>query len=678
MKIEGSWYKELKQSEAVGSFWTRGTKVNVGLALFVVSILTLGYVGGSGYLGYSDSDGSTAWSSTDKTMIECSNGKRYNATVANIQIAVWSLNGTTGEVKIPAGNFSIDFLNITDKVTVVGSGNLGNEDVPNTGAGGTQFSLNSNSDRIVLSGGRLWNCKVYCVDGYTGTAVYVYPKGGNDEYSHVSNVLNNVNIICHNQDDVTPTGTGLKLRAEYNGTYLTDYHIGMSCSFENLVIKGFEYGLYGETIGSGWINGNQFSTIGFYGCANSIYIKGCGGNTFDNLQIQWTSGSIIGIYLNETSDSNRFENIFIWDWSSGTSIRCDGADGNYFSGYLGKEYINNTGGNNKFVISGKKSNECIVYPSNKMDGTKINANLNDMTLYTSARIVFMPGTYDIDVEVVSANKGYEFYFVEGSKFIANDSFVDSYMMGLTSGNRVYGSGLFNGKNVAVRGILPAYNTQISGLNFSNFVNYGIYINSPRVVVDNCIFNNISTAGIWLSDYNDTISNCKFSDCALGIKVDSTRYANVFGNRFNGSTIQNAIYVYDTCSNSSFHNNFFTGFNDVFSNVAGYNNSFYDNYFYGVTDDCYTVSSTGTHNILIYDNKFVSFSGTAIVDTRANAIKFNNLGDKYNTFFPFYNQSAAPTMLDDTWAYWYDNDENFFYVVCRVNNTVFYYNTTKTI
>jgi len=120
MKIEGSWYKELKQSEAGGSFWTRGTKVNVGVALFVVSILTLGYVGGSGYLGYSDSDGSTAWTSTDQTFITTSSGNRYNATFAGLTSAA-AIGGT---ITLPACTIrltgDIDFISNT---VLVGQGN---------------------------------------------------------------------------------------------------------------------------------------------------------------------------------------------------------------------------------------------------------------------------------------------------------------------------------------------------------------------------------------------------------------------------------------------------------------------------------------------------------------------------------------------------------------------------
>ena len=120
MKIEGSWYKELKQSEAVGSFWTRGTKVNVGLALFVVSILTLGYVGGSGYLGYSDSDGSTAWTSTDQTFITTSNGNRYNATSAGLQSAL----AVGGYIQCPEMNVTVtSALQVHSGTTLKGMGN---------------------------------------------------------------------------------------------------------------------------------------------------------------------------------------------------------------------------------------------------------------------------------------------------------------------------------------------------------------------------------------------------------------------------------------------------------------------------------------------------------------------------------------------------------------------------
>lgn len=106
-----------------------------------------------------------------------------------------------------------------------------------------------------------------------------------------------------------------------------------------------------------------------------------------------------------------------------------------------------------------------------------------------------------------------------------------------------------------------------------------------------------------------------------------------------------------------------------------------------TDNVLTDDSLGamTRGIWDYQNtdcyisdNIIRVTTTSIWERSASSKIFNNIGYNYNGFFPYYNQSSSPTMLDDSWAYWYNNAKNFFYIVCRVNNTVFYYNTTKTI
>jgi len=70
-------------------------------------------------LSYNDSDGSYAWTSTDKTMIECSNGNRYNATFAGLQAAV----ALGGHITLPAMNVTCTSkVNITSNSVITGQG----------------------------------------------------------------------------------------------------------------------------------------------------------------------------------------------------------------------------------------------------------------------------------------------------------------------------------------------------------------------------------------------------------------------------------------------------------------------------------------------------------------------------------------------------------------------------
>jgi len=181
---QSSWYRELKDSEAGGSFWTRGTKVNVGIALFVVSMLLFGSIGYAGYLSYTGPDGSRAWTSTDQTFITTSNGNRYNATFAGLQAAIYSFNNTVGgKIIIPSMISCSAPINLVNGITIEGTGRNSSGFMLSPGA---NCSLLRNQTGKTCSNLTLNNLKL---DGKCMTAGYKRRTGDSQRW-------NNPHLIC--------------------------------------------------------------------------------------------------------------------------------------------------------------------------------------------------------------------------------------------------------------------------------------------------------------------------------------------------------------------------------------------------------------------------------------------------------------------------------------------------
>ena len=543
-------YKELKKSEAGVSFWTRGTKVNVGLALFVVSILTLGYVGGSGYLGYNDSDGSYAWTSTDKTMIECSNGNRYNATVTNIQIAINSV-GASGKISVPKGNYytssGIDLHNNTEV----------------TFEPGVFIELTDNPIRIgsnctlILYGAKI---KLRSSNGATTSVrgIQVYP-------------------VCKNS---------FIMGGEMNGNYST---ITDTATARTEGIRTTS-----SSAETDWAINLHIYDMYIHDCTHSLVVPGgeniiIGGCRFSN------STNDHAVYSSMSSNNFGFH-----------VSNCE------FFGFFDRSVVQFGGNGNtleqctfhNFVVNPDVSNSysCIHWVHVKLgsSGTVISNNVITVTKNLSIGINMEGNRIIFSGNVINAT---------------NTNYSAEALIRITTGS----------SNVSI-----SHNT-VYGWGDGLLYQMVLSVSAAKNIT---ISDNIFTSKKALS---------------RGMQLGST----ITKIMITGNVIQSAGYAFRTSG---------TGVTNMI--VTGNT----------ITGDW--VGSTGLSNSIIKDNIITGTQPN--YQTCTNVINKDNIGLNYNYFYPFYNQSTAPTMLDDTWAYWYDNDENFFYMVCRVNNTVFYYNTTKTI
>jgi len=541
--------------------------------------------------------------------ITTTRGNIYDAVGANIQIAVWSFNGTTGgEVHLPAGYFAINSLNITDKVTVIGVGDVAPEHWLWTGAGGTQLNVTGG---IILSGGRLQNCKVYVAPGFSGTTITVFPAGGYCRYDGIHNVLSNIQLYNYKDSSSSPSGTGILIRSTFGGPNVTDCYTGC-CTFTDITISGFKYGMYFDSIGS-WINGNQFNNLFFNACSYGIYITSTPsgqvyGNTFNNLQFEggYLSNVKSAIYLNGTASEvsyNSFDNVVVWDWNTANVPIVVKTNENYFSGYFGDDVnlrrINDTGNKNEFKEVESNSNYLTITPTGYHDGSKIYDDVN--TLGDGGKVVFLPGIYDMDVSVDSD------YFINyeacaGVIFNMSKSFSGTNMFVLKNNQTFRGPAILKGNNVSGKyGMVIEDNCLVCDLDFRNFNGDAVSFTGFNSTIQNCNFYNTTSYAMefYYSD-NNTVFDCNIrnnSDSAIyfgnsnnnrvldstfkKVKVDSTInitdtsvFNRISGNNIFASTI--GVYVFDsTCNNNSIIDNSIYG-----ATVAGLHDRGTDTYVSG--------------------------------------------------------------------------------------------------
>lgn len=180
-----NWYKELKASETQQSgFWGRGTKISI--ALFIVGILLCaGLYGAVGTRTITDSSDSIY------TQITTSAGGVYQATAANIQLAIYSLNATGGKVTIPNGNYTVGLLISKPNIHLIGSGRtiFSRATTP-----GDKNNINITASNVTIENIELWG------DPDTDTATYGRHCIEIGQYGTEPNVGNIVIRDCYIHD----------------------------------------------------------------------------------------------------------------------------------------------------------------------------------------------------------------------------------------------------------------------------------------------------------------------------------------------------------------------------------------------------------------------------------------------------------------------------------------------
>jgi len=477
------------------------------------------------------------------TMITCDNGNIFNATGSGLRQAYWSYNGSRGgTITMPSGFYQLSSnFTITGNIVFEGQDAEGRSCTSN----GTCINL-SGPSTIILKEGKMHNIRINANANWTGRYALLLPG----TLGHWEKMKMLDQIYVQNLGS-TPRGVGIGMIC--NGTA----NLG-GCDFGPLLVNNFNEGINISATGSGWINGNNFYNIQIDYCHFGMNMTnngaGAGGNIFTSWSFQPSSTSNCkrAICINHGCTRNTFMGFDIWDAQYMPPIVAEirGNDNMIIGGITAYSMMNQT--TTRWNVTGlgniidRPSYESAVYqiyPTGWHDGTMIKANLNHIAYTGCGKIVFMPGTYDIDTTVSRTNTRLEYQFSRGVYFRANPAFSNNDFMELGPGDIAYGPAVFDGNNVA---------------------HYGIRIYGGNVTIRDITFKNFTTSGIYISSYNNLlVENCRFSNDVIGVKLNNAKSVAITLNTFNCTT---AVSGYDSTDIISNNRGFNYNSNDVSSPI----------------------------------------------------------------------------------------------------------------
>ena len=235
-----------------------------------------------------------------------------------------------------------------------------------------------------------------------------------------------------------------------------------------------------------------------------------------------------------------------------------------------------------------------------------------------------------------------------------------------------------------RGAGPYYTINVSLSNNKIINNNFYYLNSvPNIYIDsggNC-FGTVVRGNRFDGAYGILGHTCLdsifednfFRDCTKPLQLNNTHESLISGNRISGEgDLMVGLY-------NSFHNTIQNNYFECNENATMlYGNSDENSILGNTFRDCITavrIPYSSMDDNVIKDN--ILIDGT-IEDSGTDTIILNNKNYNNNTLFPFYEQDTAPSINDNSTAYWYDTDDDYMYQVVNTYGDVFYVNMTTSI
>ena len=526
-KIRGKIMMQLKnlniENKTVGLKPRSNKRLYQYGALFVAIIMVFSSIGYA-TIKLGEDGSSQKWFGDDSGLITNSKGKAWTATGANLQTAIWDLNGTGGKVVLPSGTFSLPSNISLSNVTLLGINAGGTYNPSENPLFTSIINLAQNTSIIVSKGGRLCDLTVLCPSGHGGNAVVVE---GEQYFWGYTSVLNNVKIIKMSNSN----GTGLLVRA------MSVSSIVALCTFNNIYIEGFKYGMKTEQSGSGYCNGNQYSNVILSDSQYLLTITGGDGGSINNLQLEPAAGgsTIRGIYLSNNYWS--ITNVMTWDWgsASGNGLEVSG-EYNTISGYLSVETVNSgkcnyilNNGNGESRIFSSNVTEFItrdyifITPNGTNDVALIEVVTN--THGDGCKVVFMPGLYDFEKKLSIIHDYTQLYCMPGAIFKLHNG-VNDHVFGISADHITIEGGEIDGNRDNNAGTIHGISAEqsnftVKDITIKNCTYAGISVDDDDILVENCYFEN-SYYGVWLK----TGSRNKIEGCMLYNNVDDGLYCQV--------------------------------------------------------------------------------------------------------------------------------------------------------
>ena len=560
-------------------------------ALFVAIIMVFSSIGYATIKLGEDGSGQK-WFGDDSGLITNSNGKAWVATGANLQLAIWDLNSTGGEIEVPLGNYEIDFdMNLTHVVIRgAGSGCTRSYDDASIFSSKTKFNLADTANITIHRGGKLQGVYVYASTNYDGEAVVVE---GEQYFIGEMGVLRDVTVTktsCTN-------GTGITIQSRDGATNYI-----MHSTFEDIAVYGFYTGMVTKNDGSGaYASGNTYHNLMFVANAKSLITYDSGG-TYSNIQIsaKHPSGTIEGIRSHGAGIM--FSNVMCWDWNKASGLCLNISGGKcYAEGYF-CDKINNTGGDN--IIQDISTGTTLGNSETTATFT-VSSNTSEDSLLADYVCDGVADQDTIELAIAALPTGGGRIILKEGTYYFNGEFElpasrDNWILQGQGNNTIL---LLSSDLGADRMIVIFSN---------NFVMRDLQINA----------NNKTCAGVILLDSGCV--KCRFDNCYITAGQNDVNGIYLYASNSDKCVIENCYIwncnyaIYANTNNVSIINNRIHGNNHAAIAFGNYHrirgNDLYDNE-YGI----FNVNNSRITDNIIYDN---SISGITTQSPRKNVVKDN--------------------------------------------------------
>jgi len=292
-------------------------KIERKIYAFIISMILLGVIIGSIYADRTITD----TSDDVYTKIRCSNGNVYDATAANIQIALNNNRGTDtnfyypkGWVKLP-GNTSIT---VTSMITIPVNTILD--------LGGSRLDCNTPDITVInmTRGAEIRNGLInFWSSADRSVAISVYPKRYTPSAQNYKTMIENMRIETYNYADNVNVGLYLHTNGPSQSiTFVVADNIRFERLYYGIMLNAT--GGTGTPSGTGtYINGNMFTNLIFQETWFPITLKTedisknvANANCFVDYQIQCDSGMGFDVEaIHCETLANYFNGGIVWDWN---------------------------------------------------------------------------------------------------------------------------------------------------------------------------------------------------------------------------------------------------------------------------------------------------------------------------------------------------------------------------
>lgn len=494
---------------------TIGLKNKLGIIAIVFLLIFAGHSGVNATIKLGEDGSGQKWFGTDPGLITNSNGKAWTATGANIQAAIWDLNGTGGIVIIPpavtlTASSTINVLNyvtlyISPKATVQPSGDF---DIIHLYPGGK-----------ICGGGAVSAYNQHALP-YNSSCIRLDTDYGDYHMYHHTTIED----ITIGGDTTDPAINSCGIYIYSDNISQTDVIGDITC--RNLYFGGNYYGIrehLNHSSGEQYINLCRYNKITFYFVTKGYYQEksdsaGLGLNDMCNQQLssitfQSATADTDAEALHIEGCANIVDDIVIYDIHNDAFAVNVSGDSNTIKGWWGTNSVIllDTGYDNHITnVHDHNYSEAydVRYSTNFDSSTSTTAGIqeaiNDLPV-TGGKVIVPSGTHSTSQYIYMKNN----VTLEG---YGSGTIIET---GNSSAIKIDGDS--HNENITIRDLrIDGTNNTADDSLIEVITNYPNHIRIENVEI---IGSSSTSECIWISNaHNVTVTNCFLTDAKTGIYV----------------------------------------------------------------------------------------------------------------------------------------------------------------